>query len=114
MASQYRSEKTISEFNATTGEYTEKQKVTEEVLCDEVFFGESLDLVSGVGKVIANLNGTWVIQIESDDDTATMTLTVDGNSLDWKKSISITVSGTSVFVDADKNCSITYSALRTS
>jgi len=109
---QYKAAMVISEYSQATGEYTSKHLEEFTVNSDEIHRGEDIALVSGVGKVLANITGTYLVQVNTSDNTAVMEITVGAQTINWKNGISIQVTGDSVLIDADKNCNITYTAIK--
>jgi len=112
--STYRAKLTVEKYNTTLGEYENPDISELDLIPVQVFEGSDVALVAGVGKVLANMTGTYFIHVTSDDSTAVMDVTVGTQTLDWKEQITTVLSGNSVFIDADKNCNITFKAYKLS
>jgi len=71
-------------------------------------------LVAGIGKTIANLTGTYFISVISSSTTAVMSITVGAQTLSFKRSILTQLTGSSIFIDANLDCTITFKAYKLS
>ena len=99
-------------YNTTTGDYNTPQSSSRTVITEEATEGQDIEIVAGTGKVIANAPGTYYIEVSSSSETATMDLLVGTQSLEWKQEMAIILTGTSIMVDTDTNCSIDYKVFK--
>ena len=61
------------------------------------------ELLAGVNQVLTNKNATYMVMVQSDEENAILTLSVDAQSLDFRHFTSMIVSGTSISIQSSVN-----------
>jgi len=98
------------------GTYETQSSAASAPAVEEVFKGDAVNVVKGVGKSIVGIQGTYAVLIKVPAlITATLTIALIGGGIQtfaFKNELQLTVSAAALFIDVSDTSDIDYSILK--